>query len=171
MIYFTSDFHFNHENILKFANRPWGSVQEMNDALVEIWNRDVKPTDTVYYLGDFCFHPRADFEKFWNSLNGNKVFISGNHDFKLPETVTQHKLLEKRIAGRMVVMCHYPLLQWRDAEYGSLHLHGHLHGKRAQPNERSMDVGFDAEDRHRLLTWDEIVKRLEKYPPLNRHGG
>ena len=77
----TSDWHFNHKNILKYQpNRPGKTIEEMNSALIKHWNETVKPEDTIYHLGDFTFH--KDPKEFIDQLNGNKIFILGNHDVK-----------------------------------------------------------------------------------------
>lgn len=85
MIFFTADLHFGHANIIKLCKRPFRDVQHMNTALINRWNERVKPEDTVYHLGDFCFtgrgsgspaYPRA-YERL---LNGTIVHILGNHD-------------------------------------------------------------------------------------------
>jgi calcineurin-like phosphoesterase family protein len=58
-IYFSSDHHFSHSNVIKYCNRPYTSVQEMNEDLIQRWNNQVKPEDTVYYLGDFSLGKNA----------------------------------------------------------------------------------------------------------------
>ena len=54
MLYFSSDHHFFHANVIRYCNRPFGSVQEMNEALILNWNKTVTNDDIVYHLGDFC---------------------------------------------------------------------------------------------------------------------
>jgi len=76
MIYFTSDTHFDHENIIKYCNRPFKDVNHMNESMIENWNNTVNDTDTVMHLGDFSFKS----DKFINRLNGNITLIKGNHD-------------------------------------------------------------------------------------------
>jgi calcineurin-like phosphoesterase family protein len=81
MIYFTSDFHMSHSNILKYCpDRPWKTVEEMNEGLIRNWNAVVNPSDSVYFLGDFSLGFPA-VEKFTSRLLGEKVLINGNHDF------------------------------------------------------------------------------------------
>lgn len=80
MIYFSSDSHFWHNNVIKYCSRPFTSIEEMNEALVANWNSIVKPEDTVYYLGDFSLAFRA-VETFSFRLNGRKILVPGNHDF------------------------------------------------------------------------------------------
>ena len=53
--FFTSDTHFGHANIIKYCNRPFSSLEEMNSTIIRNWNEMVKPEDTVFFLGDFCF--------------------------------------------------------------------------------------------------------------------
>jgi calcineurin-like phosphoesterase family protein len=80
MIYFSSDHHFGHSNIIKYCNRPYSSVEEMNEKLIENWNATVKPEDTVYYLGDFSLSTKP-VKEITPKLNGHKLLIPGNHDF------------------------------------------------------------------------------------------
>lgn len=78
-IYFTSDLHFYHANVIKYCNRPYNSVGHMNEELINNWNYIVTNEDTVYCLGDFSFAPRP-VELFSERLNGIKKLIPGNHD-------------------------------------------------------------------------------------------
>lgn len=83
MIYFIADTHFGHKNILKYCNRPFRTVDEMNSALVRNWNNLVKPGDTVFFLGDWSFGRGARTAEYWaRRLNGNIITISGSHDKK-----------------------------------------------------------------------------------------
>src|SRR6185503_2555547 len=83
MIWFISDTHFNHNNIIKYSNRPFFSVQEMNETMISNWNNCVAPGETIFHLGDFMCGKRGDVEGIKNlvsRLNGTKVLILGNHD-------------------------------------------------------------------------------------------
>lgn len=80
MIYFTSDQHYWHNNVIRYCSRPFASVEEMNEAMVLGWNMTVLPEDTVYVLGDFSLAFRA-VETFPQRLMGNKILVPGNHDF------------------------------------------------------------------------------------------
>lgn len=83
MIYFSSDHHFYHNNVIRYCDRPYKSVEEMNELMVIAWNYTVTPDDTVYYLGDFSMAARP-VETFTNRLLGTKHLIHGNHDFTHP---------------------------------------------------------------------------------------
>lgn len=127
--YFTSDTHFNHERIITLSNRPFASVQDMEDALVANWNERVGPDDTVYHLGDFAMHPRDEIPRILSRLNGKIVLVDGNHDHKrtlayFPETV--HRL-DAVVDGVAVHMVHNPA-QAHPAD-GQIVLCGHVHEK------------------------------------------
>ena len=153
MIWFTADLHFGHENVIKFSNRPFSTVSEMDEAIIKLWNKLVEPRDTVFVLGDFSFHYGATHTStILARLPGNKVLIRGNHD---------HRKTLKKIHGwtfvrdyydlkhkqEHIVLSHYAFEVWRDCHHGSWHLHGHSHGTLPVRGKR-MDVGIDA------LGWD-----------------
>jgi len=80
MIYFTSDLHFFHTNILKYDNRPFSNVEEMNKALIDNWNSIIKKDDIVYILGDFGYIQIHEGIEILKQLKGKKILILGNHD-------------------------------------------------------------------------------------------
>jgi calcineurin-like phosphoesterase family protein len=82
--FFTSDTHFGHARIIELSNRPFKSVQEMNEIIVHNWNALVRPDDTVYHLGDVALGPIEDSLKYISRLNGNITLIVGNHDRMFP---------------------------------------------------------------------------------------
>lgn len=79
-IFFTSDLHFGHKNIIKFCNRPWETTDEMDEALVENWNSIVRANDIVFDLGDFAFAPNSKWKEILSRLNGIHYLILGNHE-------------------------------------------------------------------------------------------
>jgi calcineurin-like phosphoesterase family protein len=83
MIFFTSDQHFNHTNIILYSSRPYSSVEEMNEALVSNFNDRVSSTDTTYHLGDFSLQEKM-VPLFLPRLNGTHILIEGNHDILHP---------------------------------------------------------------------------------------
>ena len=74
--FITSDLHLNHSNIIKYCNRPFDNVDQMNEHIVNNWNKTIRPHDRVYFVGDVSFQT----EEWILKLNGNKTFIKGNHD-------------------------------------------------------------------------------------------
>ncbi len=81
-VFFTSDTHFNHTNIIQYCQRPFKSTDEMNEAMIDNWNSVVGEDDTVFHLGDFCLGGAAEWNKILNRLNGKIYLILGNHDLK-----------------------------------------------------------------------------------------
>lgn len=166
-IFFSSDHHFGHENVIRFCARPYSSVEEMDADMVKRWNEVVGPEDRVFYLGDFAMrmHPRRLREVF-DSLNGIKSFIPGNHDkgptWGLPWDEPPQPYREIFIDGTRVTLCHYALRTWRDQRRGGVMLYGHSHGK-LPGNSQSLDVGVDCWD-YRPAEWREIKSRLETLP-------
>ncbi len=80
MIYFVSDTHFNHKNIIDYCNRPFNSVDEMNNVLIQNWNATVSNNDIIYHLGDFALGRKDTIMEITSNLNGKKYLIRGNHD-------------------------------------------------------------------------------------------
>lgn len=75
MIFYISDTHFGHENIIKICNRPYQNIQEMNEDIIKRWNNKVKPEDNVYFLGDFTYKTSScDAIEVLKRLNGKKTF-------------------------------------------------------------------------------------------------
>lgn len=170
MILFTSDTHFYHKNVIKYNNRPFNNVEEMNRALIENWNRKVSKDDTIFHLGDFAFAKPAKIEKILQDLNGKKILIMGNHDQCMRglhsyfEYVTNYH--ELRVNNQMFVLSHYPFARWNKGHHGAFMLHGHEHGS-YKTHGRIMDVGVD-NCNYEPITLDEVVDKL-KYKPYTAH--
>lgn len=144
--WFTSDAHLGHRNIIRHCARPFSSSDEMDALLIENWNFFVRPHDQVFVLGDFAYRAGRHPSSYLQQLNGLKHLLIGNHDgpetVRAPEWASVHQLLEIKVEGIPLVLCHYPLLSWRGSMHGSLHLHGHEHG-RIPPSKQAVDVGVD----------------------------
>lgn len=165
MKFFTADTHMNHSNIIKYCNRPFQTVEEMNETIINNWNSVVKDNDEVYHLGDFVLtKDRFAMKNFRGKLNGGIILIKGNHDrlnredYQLFNKVAE--LMEIRYNGQKITLCHYAMRTWNCSHHGSLHFYGHSHG--TLPIFRnSLDVGVDAND-FRPLSIDEAIKKIEQ---------
>lgn len=180
MIYFTSDHHFNHKNVIKHCKRPFKDVEEMNSVLIERWNSKVGKNDIVYHLGDFTLSGKVIASSVFSQLNGN-IWVVGNfkhHDKnwinKIENmTLTHLNTIYKSASGytvrvidpittvyvqnvnKSVVICHYPIEEWERKHYGVIHLHGHSHGN-SRKIENRYDVGVDCWDFY-PVTLEEIL--------------
>lgn len=151
-IWFTSDTHFGHRNIIRFQNRPFASVSEMDETLIANWNMLVKPEDTIYHLGDFAYRCSREYAKeCFNRLNGTKHLIEGNHDklaLNFPKMGGWASIFPQReitVEGTRLVLNHYSMRAWHHDYLGVGHLFGHSHGGLG-PFGRSFDVGVDCWD-------------------------
>lgn len=165
MRYITADTHFFHEHLLgvsNFAPRPFLTVHEMNQTIIDNWNRRVQPTDTVYHLGDIALYftkpasksNEAVFEVL-NRLHGNLILVKGNHDSRdLFKFLNQRNYLingkpkfEFHDVGvlikydhRQYYMTHYPMMLGVAPQI--INLHGHIHHY-AVPAKENINVGID----------------------------
>jgi calcineurin-like phosphoesterase family protein len=191
-VFFTSDFHCYHNNVLKFDNRPFEDIHEMHLALEERWNEVVGPNDIVIYLGDLDFargDDKPSVEGMMYRLNGTIHFVMGNHDKyadikKIGKFETVNDYLEVRIkhmfpdsnSGVLKVtetlFCcmHYPIFEWNKKHHGSFHLHGHSHGNIYHGDEsdyyegrRVMDVGCMLHD-YRPISYKDVMNTLGVIP-------
>ena len=133
-IYFTSDFHLNHFNIIKYTNRPFKSLEEMNSIIISNFNKRVKEDDMVFFLGDFIFRSgtkRGEGEKdkpeyFIKQLKcKNIVFIQGNHDKNNSLKTVIQKVVIKH-GGKRICLVHNP--EFCDINY-DFNIVGHVHDK------------------------------------------
>ena len=105
-IYVTSDTHLDHANIIKYSKRPFANVVEMNNKIIDNWNKIVDDDDIVYFLGDFSMGRNT--RSFLDRIRGNVVFIEGNHDKDLRRYVDLHGYIIKVVDGVEFYMVHRP---------------------------------------------------------------
>lgn len=156
--FITSDLHFYHKRIMDFcsATRPWKSLEEMHESLIAHWNSKVSENDVVFHLGDFSFVAKEKTQEIISKLNGNIIWIAGNHDYRVFGQLgfEYHNYLEINFDGKKICMSHYPITAWNQQGRGSLHAHGHVHGS-YEGQGKCHDVGWDANGR--ILTLQEFV--------------
>lgn len=173
MIYFSSDHHFDHANIIKYCNRPFSSLREMNETMVRKWNEVITDEDEIYYLGDFSMSFRAA-EYYTPQLRGKKYLIPGNHDACHPVHKKSYKMYWKydKLGWEVLIpkvdfvipdlipypgwlLCHFPYknADYEDERYRELRpdpqnrvlLHGHVHEK-WKVKGKAINVGVDQWD-------------------------
>lgn len=170
MMFFTSDNHFNHANIIEYENRPFESVQAMNEEMIVRWNAKVNEKDDVYILGDFAFSNPVPI---LDALKGRKHLIIGNHDKPILHSkeasgrfVWIKDYYKLRIGKQRIVLFHFPIMVWDQTDFGSYHFYGHVH---SNPNIRhpqfvslknSYNVGADVNN-YEPVSLDEIVAKIK----------
>lgn len=145
-IFFTSDSHYGHSNIIWMCKRPYTNVEEMNRKLIENWNNVVKPDDLVFHLGDFAFGGQPLWRSIREQLNGNIILIKGNHDDRNLKNGCKvlfngvYDQVKFYIENRCIYLNHYPFLcyggSYRSEEDAVFQLFGHVH---SGPNSTGLD--------------------------------
>lgn len=177
-IWFASDYHFCHANVIKYDVRPFNNVDEMNRTLIDNWNEVVDDNDVVFYLGDLSFDKNGlKTQHIVDELKGKIHFILGNHDHdrdikKLNRfesvsdyinlSVTDEDNPRKR---QGIMMMHYPILSWDKAHHGDWHLHGHCHQSLVLNypeyyNRKVLDLGCNGWD-YKPVSYQEIKKIMQ----------
>lgn len=134
--WFTSDSHFGHKNILEYEPiaRPFSTLEEMHEVLIERWNSVVASQDIVYHLGDFAFgrHNVAIGSK----LNGRKKLVMGNHDtYPTADYLAYFDKLYGVVFWERCVLSHMPVHPNQLGARWMLNVHGHLHSRVVMSNE------------------------------------
>ncbi len=175
-LWFTSDAHFYHDNIRRYCNRPFETVEDMNDILIANWNSVVKPDDDVIVAGDFIHSGNLEkIQSIIHRLNGKIWLVWGNHcmqnKFERPVII---EMFEGRCYDAMDFQVedgevedgflkfhvnHYPCEYWTR---GAIHLHGHIHsGPKAETSEKTIfkplryDIGVD-NNNYYPISYEEI---------------
>lgn len=175
-VWFSSDIHFYHKNIQKFCpeTRSKGSLEEMNEMIIQAHNARVKPGDVFYHMGDFSFGTFDQTLDVLTRMNGSKRFYRGNHDQQLNKLLIAHPNLVEyytdykrtKINDQMVVLCHFPIESWDSKSHGSIHIHGHLHGDlhhECRVMKNRFDVGIDNRSEQDMAPFhfDEVLERIK----------
>lgn len=189
-IFFTSDTHYHHTNILQYCNRPFENIQEMNEQLIENWNSVVGQDDLVYHLGDVAMGGKkkaGETASILNRLNGTIRLIKGNHEtYVLDDSACRSRFAwvrdyyELHYQGKMIVLQHFPLFTWNMAGKTdkqdrpmAFMLHGHCHSSIDKINATTtrMDVGVDSNN-YTPINIDDIVEIMNKrsYAAIDHHG-
>jgi calcineurin-like phosphoesterase family protein len=171
MLFFTADLHFGHPAILRHCDRPFSSIEEMDTALINNWNAVVTNKDIVYHIGDFAWKNADEYLK---QLNGNVVFILGNHDKAIQAGQQSRKQIVKSHihsitvkndedgSKQHIVLCHYAMRSWDRSHYGTWMCFGHTHG-RGSSYGKSYDVGVD-NNGYFPVSYSQLQKIMEMLP-------
>lgn len=181
--YISSDLHFWHKNILKYCPESRGqfsNADEMNAKIIDNFNSKIDDEDTLFIVGDIGFGKPSVIMECLKALNGKKIIVWGNHDFRLMKSHEFHS--QRNLAGVIhdgmawwghhmlddvkypLHIQHFPCLDWIDMNHGGIMLHGHRHSPKGKTdtydhNTRSMDIGADGND---LMPYDmdDVVRMM-----------
>ena len=176
-LFFTSDTHFFHANIIKYANRPFGSVEEMNEELIRRWNETVPEDGVVFHLGDFSFGGSKEWCSIIPKLHGKIHLILGNHDMcrakepymDLFASVSVQATIN--VNGQMIILHHNPFLSYGGSYKGTWQLFGHVHSGPNSPEKgkddsrlkyllpTQYDVGVDNND-FRPVSYAKVGEKI-----------
>ena len=179
MIYFTSDTHFFHKQVINFDNRPFKDLEEMQETMIQLWNNTVSKNDIVYHLGDFAFSSPAKWKPIVKRLNGSINLIRGNHDIQNVATLRRLVIDGEplfndvgdieylTLGGIPLILCHYGYEDY-DGRYssrspmdcGNWLLHGHTH-RPSEPDKRMINVGC-MNWNYTPVSWVEIAGIIRK---------
>lgn len=177
MLWFSSDYHISHDNIIGFCGRPFKDVWEMQNEIIRRHNSVVAPDDIVYLVGD-TFWDRSNWSttkvtEFLKKLNGNIILLPGNHDDKTLRKYMgvisfDRAMPEIKYEDEIFVAFHYPLMSWPRSYHGSICVHGHTHSKIRQtsPDRRLVNVCVDAWDFYPVSA-AQIVELVKNIPAGN----
>ena len=172
MIYYTSDLHLGHESVIKLCNRPFSSIEEMDESLIKAWNGRVHRNDHVYILGDLIFKAAQSPEYYLERLRGRKHLIIGNHDRTWLDKVELGAYFES-VEGLDVIntgdgkatLCHYPLMAY-ERKYL---IHGHMHGRKntsvwdvLKADEFALNAGVDVNG-YMPVTLEELIENNRRH--------
>jgi calcineurin-like phosphoesterase family protein len=152
---YTADLHLGHPKIIKYDGRPFDSVEEHDDTIIDNINSVTKKGDVLYVLGDFCWaRTTDDVNRYIDRLNGNIHLVLGNHDHKKTRRakfgwIGDYKKIKKPLR---MMLSHYPMVHWDSSCHGSYMLHGHCHGSYVDKTKYILDVGINS---HNYMPWTE----------------
>jgi calcineurin-like phosphoesterase family protein len=172
MIYFTSDLHFGHEAVIAMGKRPFSNVEEMNEKLIENWNKVVHDNDDIYILGDLFYRTEQPIEGILQRLSGRKHLVFGNHDKWWKNKVDLGKYFVEwggymlaNTGNGNATLCHFPQLHGE----GKYLIHGHLHNRRTEwywefykGFDRALNAGVDVND-YRPVNLTQLIENNRRF--------
>lgn len=162
-IFVTSDHHFDHDNIIRFCNRPFHNVRQMNRALLNNWNNLVGKNDIVLYLGDIRYGRSSRSTDYWiNKVNGELIFVKGNHDNDDMEHPHHNKVII-HYQGFKILLVHSP--EDIPSDWNGWTLHGHYHNNKPEYgfiNKRLKTINVSVElTEYKPVELDMIIYNIQ----------
>ena len=180
MIYYTADLHLGHETVIALDQRPFASVEEMDETLIRNWNSRVTDRDRIYIAGDLIYRSKKPPEWYLEQLKGIKYLVIGNHEqaiLKSSKALSYFEAVDKMMyvkdGKHHICMCHFPIAEWNGYFRGHYHIFGHIHGHRNRAYEmmRQEPRAFNAGcmlHQYRPVTFEELVVENQRITEENR---
>lgn len=184
--YYIADMHLGHENCIEMCKRPFSSIQEMDNTLIDNWNKVVHNNDEVYIIGDMIYRLASDPIEYLERLKGKKHLILGNHDNYWVQNERDNNLIRSNKLSKEVLekyfveitrlavintghglasLCHYPMMYFE----GKYLIHGHTHANSRKEfwqyiknNPYMLNAGVDING-YKPVTFDELVENNIKF--------
>lgn len=175
MNFYIGDLHFGHRSVINFDHRPFADADEMDRAMIDLWNSRVSEDDEVYVLGDFAYRNYKPEEWYLRQLKGAKHLIVGNHDWKLmknPGAMRYFQSVEKMChvsdAGTHICLCHFPIADWNGRYKGHYHIYAHIHGQNDEVSRymKQFDRALNASaciNYYMPVSFKELVRNNERW--------
>ena len=166
--FLTSDLHLEHKNIIEYCNRPFDSVEEMNQTLIENWNQKVRHDDVVFFIGDLDVYGEEDQLRDWfEKLNGRVVFIEGNHDDsgRYTSDMNTHQYYVMSQGDEEYMLTHRPENAARF--WDDWIIHGHHHNNHPEqypfvnPEKQLVNVAVEL-TKYRPVNVDYVLECIER---------
>ena len=180
--YFIADCHFGHKNIIKYCNRPYYSTEEMDEDIINKWNKKVCKNDKIYIIGDLFYYSLNNVESVLNRLHGKKTLIRGNHDDFFLKKINGNRFFEEitmyremQLGKNFLTLCHYPMYSWRNSRRENSYLvFGHVHNNKDMfwfdyycQNDRTLNAGVDINN-FEPVNFDELKNNNYNFKELYR---
>lgn len=179
-IFFTSDTHFNHKNIILYCQRPFDTIEKMNETIIANWNKTVPQDGIVFHLGDFALGGSEAWNKVLPRLNGQIHLILGNHDMKnFRQGYAEHfasvqEQLTVEMGKKKLILTHFPLLCYHGTwgtEMNVWNLMGHVHTLKSNNEGKDFerlqylfptqyDVGVDFNN-YTPISFQEVKEKID----------
>ena len=158
-IFITADHHFHHKNIIEYCKRPFKTVEEMDNAMTEKWNKKVGKDDLVIHLGDFALGNKEKVKETREKLNGTIVLMKGNHD-RVNEGFI---VVRDSIQIGNILFSHRPIPKG-EVPKGCINVHGHIHEKESLSG---INVSVEKTDYEPIIL-EELEKKINERASMKR---
>lgn len=162
-IYFIADTHFSEENIMRYENRPFESIRDMDNTMLSNWNKIVKDEDIVYVLGDFGADGQESF--MLSQLKGSKYLIKGNHDTNSNDYYRKAGFKEVYDCPIIIkdfwILSHEPLYVNSNMPYANLFGHVHNSPLFKTYSRQHYCVSVERID-YAPISFDEIIRKIKE---------